>query len=227
MKIIELSHCLKNKIPIFPGDPEFSLKNISPKEEYYLSELKSGLHSGTHIDAPLHYIKNGKKVNEISLNELIGNAIIFKLDLESMNKTDDKKKIETNDIKNLEIIEEKLNKKINPKKSENPKYEIAILKTEWCNNWQNKNYFHENPYLSNEFAEYLIENNIKTLAIDTCSVDKWEESTIHKKLLKNNINIIENLTNTEKLVKNSYYTEFIPLNINAEASFLRAFAINK
>lgn len=203
MKFIELSYCLKNKIPVFPGDPEFSLKNISKDEEYYISKIKTGLHTATHIDAPLHYIKNGKTVNQINLEELIGKANVLEIN------------------KNIKEI-----KVENIKNTPNTIGKIVILKTEWYHNYKKEKYFYENPYLSNEFAEYLIKNNVKTLALDTCSVDKWEESNIHKKLLKNNINIIENLTNTKKLKKEIYHTEFIPLNICAEASFVRAFAID-
>lgn len=60
------------------------------------------------------------------------------------------------------------------------------------------------------------------LWIDIPSPDKFGNSQIHKTLLENNINIIENLNNTHLLSKNKYTAYFIPLNIESEASFVRA-----
>ncbi|KZX14477.1 cyclase family protein [Methanobrevibacter filiformis] len=84
MSYIDLTHNLRNTIPVFPGDPEFNLKNIIPNnkdtpnnedtfnnEDYTLYEIKAGLHSGTHIDAPFHYYHSGKLVSELKLDKLI------------------------------------------------------------------------------------------------------------------------------------------------------------
>ena len=50
MSFIDLSHTLKNDFKSYPGDPEFSLKEIFEEEEFYLSKLECSLHTGTHID---------------------------------------------------------------------------------------------------------------------------------------------------------------------------------
>ena len=78
MSFIDLSHSLKNDFPAYPGDPEFSLKQIFEDEEYFLSKLECSMHTGTHIDAPLHYMENGKTVNEIELDSLIGPCDVLK-----------------------------------------------------------------------------------------------------------------------------------------------------
>lgn len=52
--IFDLSHPIKNAIPIYPGDPEtalFSVKNFE-SDGYRLTKLETGLHAGTHIDMP-------------------------------------------------------------------------------------------------------------------------------------------------------------------------------
>lgn len=112
----------------------------------------------------------------------------------------------------------KLNEKV-----ENTIEDIAIIKTGWSKYFGSDKYFFENPYLTEEFSEKLIENNVKGIAIDTCSVDKYGENIIHKKLLKNDIWIVENIRNLEKLDRKSYLSYFIPIKINAEASLARAF----
>ena len=212
MSFIDLSHSLKNDFPAYPGDPEFSLKQIFEDEEYFLSKLECSMHTGTHIDAPLHYMENGKTVNEIELDSLIGPCDVLRLKFPKDSKTPDKDFLKNKEIK---IDDIKLPKKGIEK--------IIILKTRWCDYFDSDDYFHNNPYLSMEFAKFIIENGVETLALDTPSPDKFGNSEIHKILLENNVNIIENLTNTRILTKNKYKAYFIPLNIESEASFVRAF----
>ena len=212
MSFIDLSHSLKNDFPAYPGDPEFSLKQIFEDEEYFLSKLECSMHTGTHIDAPLHYMENGKTVNEIELDSLIGPCDVLRLKFPKDSKTPDKDFLKNKEIK---IDDIKLPKKGIEK--------IIILKTSWCDYFNSEDYFHNNPYLSMEFAKFIVENEVETLALDIPSPDKFGNSEIHKILLENNVNIIENLTNTRILTKNKYKAYFIPLNIESEASFVRAF----
>ena len=212
MSFIDLSHTLKNDFNAYPGDPEFSLKEIFEEEEFYLSKLECSLHTGTHIDAPLHYIKSGNTVSDIKLDSLIGPCDVLRLKFPKDSKTPDKDFLKNKEIK---IDDIKLPKKGIEK--------IIILKTSWCDYFNSEDYFHNNPYLSMEFAKFIVENEVETLALDIPSPDKFGNSEIHKILLENNVNIIENLTNTRILTKNKYKAYFIPLNIESEASFVRAF----
>lgn len=212
MSFIDLSHSLKKDFPPYPGDPEFSLTRIFEEEEFFLSKLECSMHTGTHIDAPLHYIENGRTVSEIELDSLIGPCDVLRLKFPKDSKTPDKDFLKNMEIKieNLEIPQKGLEK-------------IIILKTRWCDYFDSDDYFHNNPYLSMEFAKFIIENGVETLALDTPSPDKFGNSEIHKILLENDVNIIENLTNTRLLTKNKYNAYFIPLKIESEASFVRAF----
>lgn len=204
MKFIDLTYTLKNNIEVYPEDPKFKINSIkkgTPEDSCSLYEVKGGLHSGTHIDSPYHYILNGKKVNDLQIDSLTGKSTVLT-------------------VQNLENSKEIFIKDTDYK---NTLEKIVIIKTAWADNLSKKNYFYENPYISIELAKLLVEKNVSGVAIDTCSVDKYGESKIHKLLLKNNIWIVENLANTNKLVKNSYESYFIPMKINAEASFVRAF----
>lgn len=64
---------------VFPGDPEpekVVLNSIENGDSYNLSAIKMCAHNGTHIDAPLHFIKNGKGVGSIPLEKFIGPAFV-------------------------------------------------------------------------------------------------------------------------------------------------------
>jgi len=214
MNYIDLSHKLKDKIDVYPGDPKFNIMEISKKEDSYsISKINGGLHTGTHIDAPYHYIPNGKKVSDLEINNLIGKATILKTN----NKNNKNNKINEIMNKNIKIMDIEL---------KNPLEKIVILNTRWYKHWGKDSYFNDSPYISKELAKFLIENEISGIAIDAPSVDKIGQNHIHKLFLKNNIWIVENLTNMDKLKEDVYYSYFIPMNIEAEASFVRAFVKN-
>src|SRR5579884_1656751 len=66
--------------PVYQGDPppEFTWKlSIEKGDKLNLSDLHLGAHTGTHIDAPLHFIRNGETVDQISLDKLIGPALVI------------------------------------------------------------------------------------------------------------------------------------------------------
>ncbi|MDR3063789.1 MAG: cyclase family protein [Methanobrevibacter sp.] len=213
MKYIDLTRTLKNKIHVYPNDPKTKLEKIKDDStDYNLFYLKTGLHSGTHIDSPYHYIENGEKTNEIKLERLISKGNI--LNLKNKNNLTENKEI--NKITN--------NKEINKKNIniEEITEKIVILNTK-NSKWGAKEYFTDNYYLSKQFAKILVKKGIYGLCVDTGSVDKFGESKIHKILLKNNIWIVENITNTNKLIKNTYLTYVIPAKMESEASFARVF----
>ena len=65
---------------IFPGDPKPERKMICGIENgdlYNLTEFSMCAHNGTHVDAPLHFIRDGKGIGEICLNKFIGKAYVI------------------------------------------------------------------------------------------------------------------------------------------------------
>ena len=79
-KLIDISTELTGA-PVYPGDPIPSLsriKDIEKGDDYNLSLLSTGLHAGTHIDAPSHFIAEGKSVDEIDVSSFIGPCRVIK-----------------------------------------------------------------------------------------------------------------------------------------------------
>jgi arylformamidase len=64
---------------VFPGDPAPRRTILSSMEEgklYNLTEFSMCAHNGTHLDAPAHFIKNGKTIEQIPLSVVVGNAYV-------------------------------------------------------------------------------------------------------------------------------------------------------
>lgn len=93
---------------------------------------------------------------------------------------------------------------------------------------QKENYFKNNPGLSISAAKYLISKKVNLIGIDSPSIDLGKNSKfdVHHMLLKNNILILENLCNLEKIKKSFFKLVVLPLKLkNATGSPVRAVAI--
>ena len=78
MKIIDISQEVLS-CNIYPGDPSpkaEKLKSIEQGDDYNLSEFSMCAHNGTHIDAPSHFIKGGKNIDEIPCDSTVGNCYV-------------------------------------------------------------------------------------------------------------------------------------------------------
>ena len=80
MKILDLTLTISNKIPTFPGSPHphfIPWENIND-DGYNLELLFLSSHTGTHMDAPHHFLEKGAKIHEISLKKLVAEAVLIK-----------------------------------------------------------------------------------------------------------------------------------------------------
>ena len=77
--IIDLSLPLGEETPTYPGDPAVKIRPWAfiERDGYYMNALKLGEHSGTHVDAPAHFIPGGKTVDEMPLERFIGDAFVL------------------------------------------------------------------------------------------------------------------------------------------------------
>jgi len=80
MKIIDLTLTVSDEIPTFPGSPQPSFipwENVK-EDGYNLELLFLSTHTGTHMDAPHHFLEKGTKIHEISLEKLVSEAVLIK-----------------------------------------------------------------------------------------------------------------------------------------------------
>lgn len=82
MKIYDISQNIF-KAKVYPGDPiptKNFIKSIDKGDSYTLSTFSMSSHTGTHVDAPSHFIKDGKTIEEICLNKFVGYCYVFEID---------------------------------------------------------------------------------------------------------------------------------------------------
>src|SRR5512134_4089977 len=83
MKIHDISVTLQDGIPIWPGNPAFELVRVNDMAEgasSNVSRLSLGCHTGTHVDAPVHFLPGGSGVDRLPLELLTGPATVFAVD---------------------------------------------------------------------------------------------------------------------------------------------------
>ena len=213
MKPVDLTLTISKDIPNFPGSPkpQFIPWSTIGEDGYNLELLFLSSHTGTHLDAPYHFVKNGAKIHQIPIKRLCGNAILIKI------KKNKDQVITKNDI----ISFEKKNGKI-------PQNSSIVFFTGWQKYLKKNFYFHNNPGLSESAAKYLSSKMLNLIGIDSPSIDlgKDEKFTAHKILAKNNILIVENLSNLNRITSENFDFIILPLKLkNTTGSPVRAIAI--
>jgi len=213
VKPIDLTLTISTSIPTFPDSPkpQFILWSTLKDNEYNLELLFLSSHTGTHLDAPYHFVKNGIKIHQIPLDRLVGNGILIKIQ-KGKNQS-----ITKNDL----ILFERKHGNI-------PKNSSIFFYTEWQKNLNSNFYFINNPGLSESAATYLVSKKINLVGIDSPSIDLGQDKIfkVHKILAKNNILIVENLSNLNKISSKQFDFVILPLKLkDATGSPVRAIAI--
>ena len=210
---LDLTLTISQSIPNFPGSPSPQFISWSTIEDdgYNLELLFLSSHTGTHIDAPFHFEKKGKKIDQIPLTRLAGNGLVIKI-----------KKSNDQSITKKDLLDfERNNGKIK-------NYSSIFFFTNWQENLNKNYYFTKNPGLSKSAASYLASKKINLVGIDSPSIDLGIDKsfTTHKIFAKNNILIVENLSNLEKIPISEFKFIILPLKLKgATGSPVRAMAI--
>ena len=213
MKVIDLTLTISEEIPTFPGSPQPNFINWETleKDGYNLELLFLSSHTGTHIDAPYHFLKKGQKIHQIVTRRLVTEAILIKIRKganQSITKTD------------IQKFEKKYGKIDDGS--------TVIFYTGWQTNLKKESYFLRNPGLAVSAAKYLASKKINLVGIDSPSIDLGKDSkfSVHHILAKSGILIVENLVNLEKINSEMFHLIVAPLKLkNATGSPVRAMAL--
>ncbi len=196
MRIYDVSVPLSAVTPTYPGDPGIDIKpwlQLANGDAANVTFMSFGLHSGTHVDAPAHFIEGGAKVETLPLESLVGIAEVVEV-------PDD-----------ILVIEESL---VNAKLPRD--VERVLFKTRNSAFWRRQdNGFREDyTYIDPEAARRLVELGIKLVGIDYLSVEQFNSSGFetHHVLLSQNVVILEGL-NLSDVPGGTYELLCLPLKI--------------
>ncbi len=212
--VIDLSHVLALETPVFPGDPPVALEVLDatswPKPDgtraLNCGRIATGLHTGTHMDAPFHFYGDGTTIERVPLEQCAGPALLVRL-------------------RDHGPLAEITPADLTP-------YAVAlrgtgrvVLDTGWSRRWGQPEYFTEHPVLTGEAATFLLEHGVRLVGVDFPSVDR-PPYPAHLALLGAGAVIVENLAHLDRIVAGRFTLVALPLPIaGRDGSPVRAVAI--
>ncbi len=196
MKYFDISYLIDQDTVIYPGNPEFCLErvqDISRGDSANVSRIIIGSHTGTHIDAPSHFVKDGATLDEIPLERMNGIAKVIDATA--------RKDVDVDFLKRIDIERE----------------DILLFKTDNSTKWACDKVLDDYVTLTYEAADYLAHIGIKMIGIDYMTIERPKNArivgkSVHGSLLKNSVLVLESLR-LKGVLAGVYELICAPLNI--------------
>ncbi|MHA1506174.1 MAG: cyclase family protein [Candidatus Asgardarchaeia archaeon] len=221
-KVVDLSLPYVERMPVWRTEPPYHrIPTEGPElgKPYFRSALLFlHEHHGTHVDAPLHYHKGKKSIEEFPLDRFFGPCLVLKIGKK------EGENITVNDVKKWEKEFGEINEG-----------DIVLINTGWYKRWkllpEGKGYLVNMPGITEEAAKYLAEKRIKMIGVDG-SIETYKPVSGsgyypgHETFLTRDIIIIEGLTNLDKVPPRGSFFLGLPLKIRGgTGSPIRAVAL--
>ena len=206
MALFDLTHPLAEDMPVFPGEPGPSIRNLATISDqgYRVKWLEMGSHTGTHMDAPAHLVRNGKMLDQYPVSHFTGNAAIIPVPEET----------KVIGLPFLKFYEDIIGTSA-----------YVLLNSGWSRFWGSELYFRGFPVLSEESARWLTGFTVRGIGLDTISADPVDSGIlpVHHILLEAGLVIIENISFPEGFSASRGIFHCFPLYIkDADGSPVRA-----
>lgn len=207
MKIFDISIPVNTKIIRWPGSPvprflkKLSLENGDLAND---TTLTMNAHTGTHIDAPKHFLSNGKSIDVLPLKTFLGKVFVACLP--------NVKEISSKELEKLKI----------PRNTER-----VLFKTHNSSLWSDGSKFNKNYIgITVDGARWLSKRKFKLIGVDYLSVAKFDQAVMaHQILLQKNIALLEGI-NLSRVKPGRYQLVCLPLKlVDLEAGPTRAILI--
>lgn len=202
--IRDLSHPVEDGMPVYPGDPPVTVRPALTLDAdgVAVTALEMGSHTGTHVDAPSHTVAGGRTMAEVSLDELVGEALVIRVP-----------DLQPQEVYGLD--------RLGPLPDELPP--IVIIDTGWAQWFRDDDRREQHPALHADAATELVRRGMHVLAVDTLSPDltAGEAFPVHEVVLSADGLIVENLYGPAGLPA-SVRVGFFPLRLGGDGAPVRA-----
>ena len=211
-RLIDLSHRIEDRMPVYPGDPGVHIRHALAlaADGAAVDELRMGTHTGTHLDAPSHTVHGGRTMADIGLEELVGEALV----------------IHVKDAGERELLGwERLSASAGG--LPDPLPSIVIVDTGWARWFHDDSQRERHPAIDADAARQLTARGMRLLGVDTLSPDLTatanDDFPAHQVVLGGDGLIVENLCGLEPLPER-VRVGFFPLRLGGDGSPVRAVA---
>ncbi len=194
----DVSVPIRDGMAHWPGDPECQIKRVNRMEDgavSNLTHLSMSAHTGTHMDAPRHFIADGLTMEQMPFEAVIGRCRVFEL-------LDCGDQITADDLKKLKFV---------------PRQRVLFKTRNSARSWAMNEFDKDFVSIRADAAQYLVDLGVVTVGVDYLSIGGYGKDVVetHQIMLGAGIWVIEGLNLSE--IKQGYY-EMICLPIKLEGA---------
>jgi arylformamidase len=213
--LIDLSHTVAHGLITYKGLPapiicdylsrEASRKHYAPGTEFQIGKIEMVANTGTYLDSPFHRYGDGKDLSQLDLQKLANLAAI---------------KVSAQHTQAIDAACFRRGEKLAGK--------AVLVETGWSRHWNTPQYFEGHPFLTEDAAQFLAHSGVALVGIDSHNIDDVQDlrRPVHSILLKQEIAIVEHMTNLAALPPASFTFFAVPVKVKGFGTFpVRAFAI--
>jgi kynurenine formamidase len=216
MKLIDLSHTIENGLITYKGLPapiicdylsrEASRGFYDEETEFQIGRIDMVANTGTYLDCPFHRFADGKDLSETTLDQFTDlRGIVVRVPYRN----------------GLAVTPDYLNA------LSLQGVEAVLFHTGWAAHWSTDQYYEQHPFLTRATAEYLREQGVMLVGIDSHNIDdtRTRSRPVHTILLGSDILIVEHMCNLEALPDRGFLFSAIPPKVKGMGTFpVRALA---
>lgn len=196
-RVIDLTHEMHEDMAYWPGGVPFKMERLVDYDQgYRLHKFEVGENTGTHVDAPSHFIEGGDNIDEIPLKKLIVPAVVIDVQEQAAENPD--YQLTPEDVETWESEHGKI-----------PANSFVILNSGWHKRFDTpKKYINMDdedvmhfPGYHPDTADVLLERNVAGVGIDTLSLDYGASKAFgfHSAMLNGGTYQVENLANLDAM----------------------------
>jgi kynurenine formamidase len=190
-RLIDLTHPIREGMVSFPSPnhptPQVTVLARHEEQGRMTRRIVLGTHTGTHLDAPLHFIPGGDAVDSLALGRLVGPAQVA-------------------DLSRCAPLSEVSREDLERSLGGAPRHPRVLLRFDWSARFVDLGFYEESPYLADDACRWLIDCGVDVLGMDTPSPDNPAhgqdsdtDSPNHQLLLGAGVILLEYLTNLAAL----------------------------
>jgi kynurenine formamidase len=213
--LIDLSHTIEHGLVTYKGLPapiicdylsrQASRKLYARGTEFQIGKIEMVANTGTYLDSPFHRYPDGKDLSELDVQK-IANLPAIKIPAQH------KQAIDVSCLPRQEDLAGR----------------AVLVETGWSRHWNTSQYFEGHPFLTEDAARFLADSGVVLVGIDSHNIDDVQDlrRPVHTILLRNEIPIVEHLTNLARLPPGHFRFFAVPVKVKGLGTFpVRAFAI--
>jgi len=207
--IKDISVTLTPDLPVWPGDPQPEVTLDKIEEDgatIHITSLRLGAHTGTHLDAPLHFIPGGKRVPELDLNKFMGEVLVV-------------------DVGSVEVIDRDLLEQLIPD-LRSPRVLFKSDRNRGA--LMRREFFEEYTAISPDAASWLVERGVQLVGVDYLSIGRFSggNKETHETLLSAEVVIVEGL-DLSSVEPGVYTLVCLPIKLPYDGAPCRAVLLEK